>query len=138
MPDLWIEVVRAGERHWLPDSPAHGGVRPQARWGMAWRAAGVYGEPASRERLLGYYAARPAAGRGDTRPGDRLRFHRADVAVRPDAWRAPPIALSPLADPPAPVLASLLCPRVPSRALCQRANRQATGATSAAAAAVPW
>jgi hypothetical protein len=98
MPDLWIEVSHAGERRWLRDSPAHGGVRPQARWGMAWRAAGVYAEAASRELLLGYFAALPAAVRGDTRSGDRVGFYRAEVAVRPEAWRAPPLALTLLAE----------------------------------------
>jgi hypothetical protein len=98
MPDLWIEVQHAGERRWLPDSPAHGGVRPQARWGMAWRAAGVYAEPVPREQLFGYYAALPAVVRGDARPGDHLRFYRAEVAVRPEAWRAPPHTLTLLAE----------------------------------------
>jgi hypothetical protein len=98
MPDLWIEVSHGGERRWLPDSPAHGGVRPQARWGMAWRAAGVYAEPVPREQLLGYYAALPATVRGDARPGDRLRFYRAEIAVRPEARQAPPITLTRLAE----------------------------------------
>ncbi|HTV17300.1 MAG TPA: hypothetical protein VMG12_01475 [Polyangiaceae bacterium] len=93
LPDLWIEVEHAGERRWLADSPAHGGARPQARWGMAWRAAGVYGDAVEREHLLGYYRALPARVRGDTSQDDRLRFYRADVAVRPEAWHEPPASL---------------------------------------------
>lgn len=90
MPDLWIEVLHGTQRRWLPDSPAHGGVRPGARWGMAWRAAGVYGDRVERERLLGYYRALPPALRGPVAPCDRVRFYRAEVAVEPELWRAAP------------------------------------------------
>lgn len=98
LPDLWIELERAGERRWLPDSPAHGGVRPQARWGMAWRAAGVYADPIESQRLLGYYQSLPLALRGEAHPGDRVRFYRAEVSVHPDAWREPPLELVLLAE----------------------------------------
>lgn len=98
LPDLWIEHERAGERRWLADSPAHGGVRPQARWGMAWRAAGVYGDPIERERLMGYYRSLPPSVRGDVAPGDRVRFNRAEVSLRPELWRAPPTSLVLLED----------------------------------------
>lgn len=98
LPDLWIEQVHAGQRRWLADSPAHGGVRPQARWGMAWRAAGVYGDRIENERLLGYYRSLPPTVRGPATPGDLVRFHRAEVSVRPELWRAPPTALVLLAE----------------------------------------
>lgn len=96
LPDLWIEVARGGttgERRWLADSPAHRGVRPQARWGMAWRAAGVYGDPVELERLIGYYRSLPPGVRGQGAAGERVRFYRAEVLVRPEAWRAPPSSL---------------------------------------------
>jgi hypothetical protein len=98
LPDLWIEVQHGTTSRWLADSPAHGGVRPQARWGMAWRAAGVYGDSIQSERLMGYYRSLPASVRGAVAPGDRLRFHRAQVFVRPELWRAPPASLVLLAD----------------------------------------
>jgi hypothetical protein len=98
LPDLWIELERAGERRWLADSPAHGGVRPQARWGMAWRAAGVYGDPVERDRLMGYYRSLPPSLRGNVTSGDRVRFHRAEVSVRPELWHAAPTSLVLLAE----------------------------------------
>jgi hypothetical protein len=98
LPDLWIEVQHGTTSRWLADSPAHGGVRPQARRGMAWRAAGVYGDSIQSERLMGYYRSLPASVRGAVGPGDRLRFHRAQVFVRPELWRAPPASLVLLAD----------------------------------------
>jgi hypothetical protein len=98
LPDLWIELEHAGERRWLADSPAHGGVRPQARWGMAWRAAGVYGDPIESDRLMGYYRSLPPLLRGNVTFGDRVRFHRAEVSVRPEFWHARPTSLVLLAD----------------------------------------
>jgi hypothetical protein len=100
MPDLWIEVLHGAERRWLADSPARGGLRPQARWGMAWQAAGVYGDPVSRASLLGYYAALPPRLHAGSVGGDRLRFYRALVPVRPEAWREPPLELTLLAEVP--------------------------------------
>lgn len=98
LPDLWIEIEHAGQRRWLADSPAHGGVRPQARWGMAWRAAGIYADPIESDLLLGYYRSLPPSVRGDAAPGDRVRFYRAEVSVHPEAWREPPLALALLAE----------------------------------------
>jgi hypothetical protein len=92
MPDLWIGVVHQGQERWLADSPALGGVRPQARWGMAWRASGVYGEPVRLEQLIGYYRALPAELRGELQAGDALRFYAARVRVQPEAWRAPAVS----------------------------------------------
>lgn len=92
MPDLWIEL--AGDRQrWLPDGPAHGGARAQPRWGVAWRAAGVYGDAVTLERLVAYYQTLPEALRAQRRPGERVRFYRALVDVRPEARSAPPASL---------------------------------------------
>jgi hypothetical protein len=90
MPDLWIAVVRGGKEEWLADSPALGGVRPQARWGMAWRASGVYGEPVRLERLVGYYQSLPVEVRRGVQAGDTLRFYATRVRVQPEAWRSLP------------------------------------------------
>lgn len=98
MPDLWIAVVREDNEHWLPDSPAFGGARPQARWGMAWRASGAYGEPVRLDRLIGYYRSLPAAVRGTVQPGDRLRFYAVRVQVQPQAWRSAPLRRTLLAE----------------------------------------
>jgi hypothetical protein len=84
MPDLWISVEQGGQARWLRDSPALGGQRPQPRWGMAWRAAGVYGDTPTLERLLGYFDALPSAVRGPLGPGDSVRFYRAELDVTPD------------------------------------------------------
>ena len=65
---------------------------------MAWRAAGIYGDPIESQRLLGYYQSLPPAQRGEVHPGDRVRFYRAEVSVHPDAWREPPLALVLLAE----------------------------------------
>jgi len=91
MPDLWIAVVHDGKERWLPDSPAHGGTRPQARWGMAWRASGVYGDGVQLDRLIGYYRALPAELRAGVAAGDTLRFYAARVLVLPEDWREPPL-----------------------------------------------
>ncbi|HVZ33077.1 MAG TPA: hypothetical protein VG963_11660 [Polyangiaceae bacterium] len=93
MPDLWIAVVHEGKERWLADSPAHGGARPQSRWGMAWRASGVYGGGVQLDRLIGYYLTLPAQLRGAVAPGDTLRFYAARVLVRPEDWREPPLSL---------------------------------------------
>lgn len=104
MPDLWIAVVRSGQETWLADSPALGGVRPQARWGMAWRASGAYGEPARLDRLIGYYQSLPEELRRGVHAGDTLRFYATRVPVQPEAWRAPPLERTLLAEwaPPVP------------------------------------
>ena len=94
MPDLWISVVHEGTERWLPDSPAFGGKRPQSRWGMAWRASGVYGDGVPLDRLIGYYRALPAELRSGVQPGDHIRFHAARVLVRPEDWREPPLSLT--------------------------------------------
>ena len=60
---------------------------------MAWRAAGVYGDPVRRERLLGYYRSLPASVRAEAGAGARVRFYRAEVWARPEAWREPPASL---------------------------------------------
>lgn len=91
MPDLWIAVVHDGREHWLPDSPAHGGTRPQARWGMAWRASGVYGDGVQLDRLIGYYRALPSELKTGVLAGDRVRFYATRVLVRPEDWHEPPL-----------------------------------------------
>jgi hypothetical protein len=93
MPDLWIEIVGDGPPRWLPEGPAHGGERAQPRWGVAWRAAGVYGDAVTLERLVAYYATLPETLRAQRRPGERVRFHRVLVDVRPEARAAPPASL---------------------------------------------
>lgn len=98
MPDLWISVVRGGIESFLPDSPAHGGVRSQSRWGMAWRAAGVYGEAPSQARLIGYYRTLPEATRGTTLPGDVVRFYSVQVDVTPGALSEPPVSRTLIAE----------------------------------------
>ena len=92
MPDLWISVVQGGTERFLRDSPAWGGQRSQTRWGMAWRAAGVYGDPPALARLVGYYESLPNAVRGQPGADDRVRFYRASVDVHPSAWGAPPLS----------------------------------------------
>jgi hypothetical protein len=91
MPDLWIAVVHEGQERWLPDSPAHGGTRPQWRWGMAWRASGVYGDGVQLERLIGYYRTLPAQLRAGVSAGDRIRFYAVRVLVLPEDWHEPPL-----------------------------------------------
>jgi hypothetical protein len=98
MPDLWIAVLRDGQERWLADSPALGGVRPQPRWGMAWRASGAYGEPIRLDQLIGYYQSLPAELRRDVHAGDRLRFYATRVRVQPEAWRSPPLRRTLLAE----------------------------------------
>jgi hypothetical protein len=93
MPDLWIELVGAGPPRWLAEGPAFGGERAQPRWGVAWRAAGVYGDAVTVERLAAYYQTLPAALRAERRPGERVRFYRARVDVRPEARSRPPASL---------------------------------------------
>jgi hypothetical protein len=90
MPDLWISVEHQGAVRWLADSPALGGVRAQARWGMAWRASGAYGDSVLLQRLIGYYQTLPASLRHGVAPGDTVRFYAVRVAVLPEAWRSPP------------------------------------------------
>jgi hypothetical protein len=104
MPDLWIELVGAGPPRWLAEGPALGGVREQPRWGVAWRAAGVYGDAVTLERLAAYYETLPAALRAQRRAGERVRFYRARVDVRPAARSAPPASLELLGEwsPPEP------------------------------------
>ena len=92
MPDLWISVVHAGSERWLADSPALAGVRPQARWGMAWSASGVYGDGVQLARLIGYYRARPPELRQGVMAGDRIRFYAVRVRVQPEAWHAAPLS----------------------------------------------
>jgi hypothetical protein len=98
MPDLWIAIVHDGKERWLADSPALGGVRPQARWGMAWRASGAYGEPVRLDQLIGYYRSLPAELRRDVHAGDTLRFYATRVRVQPEAWRSPPLERALLAE----------------------------------------
>ncbi len=98
MPDLWIAVVHEGTEQWLPDSPAHGGIRPQARWGMAWRASGVYGDGVRLDRLIGYYRALPLELKGGVLAGDLIRFYAARVRVRPEDAREPPLSLTPIGE----------------------------------------
>jgi uncharacterized membrane protein YphA (DoxX/SURF4 family) len=93
MPDLWISVEQGGQTRWLKDSPALGGQRPQPRWGMAWRAAGVYGDEPSRERLIAYYRALPGAVRGPLESGDTVRFYRASLDVTPSCSEHAPSQL---------------------------------------------
>jgi hypothetical protein len=89
MPDLWIAAEHGGNPRWLKDSPALGGQRPQARWGMAWRALGSYGDGPSLDRLVGYYEALPEAVRGPFTSGDSLRFYRVMLDVTPDCRERP-------------------------------------------------
>lgn len=93
MPDLWIELVGAGAPRWLTDGPAQGGVRAQSRWGVAWRAAGVYGDAVTLEPLVGYYRTLPEALQAERGRGERVRFYRVQVDVRPEARGAPPASL---------------------------------------------
>jgi hypothetical protein len=90
MPDLWISVLQGEQERWLKDSPVLGGQRPQPRWGMAWRAAGVYGDAPSLERLIGYFESLPASLRGPLAPGDTVRFYRAELDVTPDCRERAP------------------------------------------------
>ena len=98
MPDLWIELAGAGAPRWVAEGPAHGGARAQARWGVAWRAAGVYGEAVTLERLVAYYRTLSPGLSAQRRPGERVRFYRALVDVRPEARGAPPASLALLAE----------------------------------------
>jgi hypothetical protein len=65
---------------------------------MAWRAVGVYGDSIERDRLMGFYRSLPLSLRGNVTFGDRVRFHRAEVSVRPELWQAPPTSLVLLAE----------------------------------------
>jgi hypothetical protein len=91
MPDLWISVLHQGNERWLPDSPALGGARSPSRWGMAWRASGVYGDGVQLERLIGYYRTLPAELTSGVLSGDVIRFYAVSVRVRPEQWREPPL-----------------------------------------------
>lgn len=90
MPDLWLELVGPEAPRWLAEGPAFGGERAQSRWGVAWRAAGVYGDAVTLERLVAYYQTLPPVLQAQRRPGERVRFYRVLVDVRPEARSAPP------------------------------------------------
>lgn len=87
MPDLLITRQRGAEVIALRDSPFTRGTRAQVQWGMAWRAAGVYGEAIQPARLLGYFATLPPQVRREVTAGDIVRFYRVSVDVRPGHWQ---------------------------------------------------
>lgn len=91
MPDLWIAYLSHGVERFIRDSPAFGGVRSQARWGMAWRAAGLYGEVPEITRLLGYYRSLPRTLLAPVPATATLRFYSVLVDVTPSAWQNPPL-----------------------------------------------
>ena len=93
--DLRIEIVnRADVAEAVPDGPStHGAPRTPQDWARAWQLAGLYGQPASPERLRAYFQqlARDPMVAAQARAGRSLRFYVAAYSVVPERWGEPPL-----------------------------------------------